>query len=114
MFQTDLQNNMEITRGDTVPLHITAYLGGRHEYHLRDGDIIHFVVQEELGLDNPILLEKTIAREPAFDKVEGVILILTSEDTRSLVRGKYRYKVYLETFSGDIYTFITADLTIYD
>ena len=86
---------LKVTRGDSLPLHITVKYSDGVPYELQEGDTLIFTVKANVNLaDNPVLIQKIMTRET------GPVCELLSEETE-LPYGVYKYDVELNIAASE-------------
>jgi hypothetical protein len=107
MLNVDYNNNIALTRGDSLALKVTL-IKDDTEYTPSSADTIRFAVSKSYeGMpDYELKLEKEISPTT-------LELTLTAEETAELFYGRYNYDIELTLAgTGAVYTFISAYLTI--
>ena len=107
MLNIDYNNNITLTRGDSLALKVTL-IKDDTEYTPSASDTIRFAVSKSYaGMpDYDLLIEKSIS--PIT-----LELTLDSTDPAELFYGRYNYDIELTIAeTGAVYTFISAFLTI--
>lgn len=106
---------LKITRGDSLPLHISVKYSDGQSYNFTKGDTLVFTVKANVNLtDNPVLIQKVMTLET------GTNIELSPEET-NLPYGNYKYDVELNTAEGRRFTVIkptnfrvTAEVTTHE
>lgn len=99
-------NEVTMTRGDTLILHVTASREGQ-AYVPEEGDVVRFALKSQLNGKGTAYKEA----EPLILKeipTDTMILRLDPDDTKSLLFGQYTYDIEITFASGIVDTFITA------
>lgn len=111
MSSTVQDNNITLTRGDTLRLEVGLEVDGQ-QYVPEDGDVIKFTVKRR-KMDSE--MSKYIDEDPLIEKVipnDTLILHIQPGDTKPLRFGDYDYNVEITYPNGDNYTFIEGRLKI--
>ena len=99
MVLVDNENNVRITRGDSVVFDVDIVDTDGNPYTMRANESIIFTVRKMYGKGN-ILIQK---------EASGPVIELLSEDTNLLPFGNYHYDIFLYNEETDmIDTFIAA------
>ena len=100
------KNDITITKGDTLPLHITIN-DGEHAYVPVEGDSCRFAISDgyvgEKGYS--LILSVTVPLDTGD-------IVITSEQTGALANKTYNYDVELTHANGFVDTFISGSLTV--
>ena len=107
MLSIDYNNNIQLTRGDSMSLIVTLEKDGV-TYTPVSTDSIRFALSKSYSgmSDYQLLLEKEIP-------YDTLTLTLTAEDTQTLNYGTYNYDIELTLGgTGSVHTFISAEFTI--
>ncbi len=116
MLTIDNDNNITLTRGDTLTLKVNpkkrvepvppATEPTYEPYEPQEGDVIRFAVSKEYkgDLGYKLLLSKNVP-------LDTLTFTCSSEET-SLKRGTYHHDVEITFADGTVDTFIEGDLTI--
>ena len=92
-------NNIVMTRGDTVKLKVSIdYKSNGEPYEPVAGDIVRFSVKKYVSDKRPVIVKDV--------PVETMFLVLDPDDTKSLNFGVYHYDMQLIKVNGDTDTFI--------
>lgn len=104
------ENNIKMTRGDTLRTAVVIY-SGSEQYTPVTGDVIKFYMKRALMthgnkqfVDETPIITKTISNE-------DMLLELIPEDTKSLDFGNYKYDMEITLVDGTVVTFI-ADASL--
>lgn len=105
MLNIDANNNITLTRGDTLTLTVGLTKDGE-AYTPEEGDVIRFALAKgyETDYGYELLLTKTIPNDT-------LTFTLTSEQTQLAYRA-YNYDIQVTHSDGCVDTFISAKLTI--
>ena len=106
MLQIDSEQNITITRGDTLTLKVDAYKDGKL-YALEDDDTMRFALA--IGYVGQTGYELIYTKEIPHDTLT---FELTSEETQNLIYPQYNYDVELTYGDGTVDTFISAKLNV--
>lgn len=98
MFIITQNQDIMMTRGDTVSFDVRVMDGGR-EYTLMEGDMVDFRARSHA--DGPVLIHKT-----------GQSVTLLPEDTADLPNGRYIYDVTVTQADGTVSTIIPERLLV--
>ena len=91
-----IDDNINLTRGDSADLIVTIRDAGGNVYEMQSGDILTFTVKVNCNTDD-ITIQKV--------RTNNIVTLLPS-DTENLAYGSYWYDVQLTTSGDDIYTVI--------
>ena len=94
------QNDISLTRGDTMTLKLALKMDTGEEYKPKTDDTILFTVKKNVN-DKAVIIQKTA--------VNGYIAVQPSE-TENLAYGNYCYDVELRSADGSVMTVITPHL----
>lgn len=98
-----MSNKIEMTRGDTLSLHIDLTDDTGEPYTLKEGDQLTFTVKKTTR-DEKVLIQKT-----------GQDVLIEPEDTEPLKYGTYKYDAQLTLANGWVTTVIKpSDFVIQD
>lgn len=89
-----MPNDINITRGDTLHLHVDLADANGSEWAMADGDAIAWTVKRTTT-DTEALISKA-----------GQDVTIEPADTASLEYGRYVYDVQLTTSEGEVYTVV--------
>lgn len=104
MVQIDSDNNIELTRGDTLKVKINISINNE-PYTPQENDEIRFAMKRNYTDKNTLIL-----KEIPF---ESMVLHLEPQDTKHLVFGReYVYDIQITFANGDVYTFIKGRIKI--
>ena len=105
MFSVE-NNNISLTRGDTLLLQIKMVKQGR-SYTPVEGDSVRFAMKSKYSdSDEDVILVKNIP-------IDTLILEIKPEDTKNLpMKSKYVYDIQYTDIDGRVDTFIKGTLTI--
>lgn len=97
MLNIDDENNIYLTRGDTAILRVAITDETGEPYTMLPDDKLIFTVRRLAGKGTPII-DKTVA---------GNIITISTDDTKDLSFGKYKFDIYLyNSSSNKLDTFI--------
>ena len=91
-------NNITMTRGDTVKFLVTILGNDKEPYTPQEGDRIRFLCKKHLS-DRNYIFEKEVPIATQY-------LTINPEDTDRLGYGRYYYDMKLYFVNGDVDTFI--------
>ena len=101
------ENNIKMTRGDTLRVVVTMYQRDGTEYQPQQDDVIKFYLKRALMthgnkqfVDQDPIITKTIQNS-------DLILELEPADTKNLDFGNYKYDVEITFGDGTVDTFIS-------
>lgn len=105
MIRVTKNNTIEMTRGDTLLVHVALTVDGE-PYEPAEGDSIRFAVKS-----NDMDIKKTAFRDstPLIVRdipTDTLLLRLDPEDTKALAFGDYVYDIQLTRSNGFVNTFI--------
>ena len=104
MVQIDSDNNIELTRGDTLKVKVNISINNE-PYTPQENDEIRFAMKRNYTDKNPLILKGIPSG--------SMILHLEPQDTKHLVFGReYVYDVQITFANGDVYTFIKGRIKI--
>lgn len=89
-----MSNTIELTRGDTLSLHIDLIDDNGQPYELADGDTLALTVK------------KSVKDEKALIQKSGQDITIEPADTSSLKYGTYKYDAQLTLADGRVTTVI--------
>ena len=100
------KNDISITKGDTMPLHVDI-LDGDNPYVPAEGDSCRFALSigYKGNRDYVLILEKAIP-------LDSGDFIISAEETEALNYTTYNYDVELVFSNGYVDTFISGTLTV--
>ena len=100
------KNNITITKGDTMPLHIDI-MDGDSPYEPVEGDTCRFALSiGYVGEKNyALILSKTVPLDTGD-------IVITAEETGALKYTNYKFDVELVHANGFVDTFISGTLTV--
>lgn len=96
MFSVD-NNEMKLTRGDTIKFKVDIFYENGSPYIVRDGDTVTFSVKRNLK-DSDYALQKVVNA--------GELISIEPEETSNL-SGRYLYDVQLNTSLGEVFTIVS-------
>ena len=97
-------NNIELTRGDTLKIKINIFINDE-PYTPQEGDEVRFAMKRNYTDKNPLIL-----KEIPFGTM---VLHLKPEDTKHLIFGReYVYDIQITFANGDVRTFIKGRIKI--
>lgn len=98
MLYIDQDNNIKLTRGDTAAIDIEITDASGEPYNMQTSDSLIFTVKRMYN-DSAEVIRK---------ELQTPVLILTSDDTKDLSFGKYRFDIYIynsETHNLDTFIY---------
>lgn len=106
MLTIDVLNNIKLTRGDTLTLHVELIKDGA-PYVPEEGDVIRFALSKAYLTQSGYELLKEV-------EIPGDTLTFTlsATDTKTLNYGTYNYDIQITHEDGAVDTFISAKLVI--
>lgn len=104
MVEINSNNNIELTRGDTLKVKVNIFINSEL-YTPQEGDEIRFAMKRNYTDKNPLILKAI-----PFDTM---MLHLKPEDTKHLIFGReYVYDVQITFANGDVRTFIKGKIKL--
>lgn len=101
MIRVDEENNVYLTRGDTATLRVNITDSSGEPYIMLPDDRLIFTVRRLPEKGSPVI-NKTVA---------GNVITLSTDDTKDLTFGKYRFDIYLyNSMSNKLDTFIAEKI----
>lgn len=97
MIKIDDENNVYLTRGDTATLRVNITDASGEPYSMLPADRLIFTVRRLPEKGSPVI-DKTVA---------GNVITISTDDTKELTFGKYKFDIYLyNSSSNKLDTFI--------
>jgi hypothetical protein len=109
MFAIDEENNIEVTRGDTLRLKITPIINldvVERIFLLNGNDTVKFTLKMDEYEQIP-LIEREATRNNQNAETGAVEINLSADETKQLEYGTYKYDCQLNAFVKELYTVAT-------
>lgn len=87
-------NDVFVTRGDTLDLHVSLVDADGNDYELADGDELTLTVKSDTTSDEALITK------------HGQDVTIEPQDTSGLAYGRYRYDVQLTLADGRVCTVV--------